>query len=81
MLDTWTVDKFYGKYPLLSCRKTHQALSSVSLVLEQNKLKHIIVQKKEKKKDKKLEHGAPNATNSSACSLGLVFCSKSSTSA
>jgi hypothetical protein len=31
---------------------------------------------KEKKKDRKLEHGAPNATNASACSLGLVFCSE-----
>jgi len=78
MLDTWTVDKFYGKYPLLSCRKTHQALSSVSLVLEQ-KQTQTHHSSKAKKKDKKLEHGAPKATNSSACSLGLVFCSKSRT--
>ena len=54
--------------------------SSVSLVLEQKRAqtRHSL---KQKKKDKMLEHGAPNATNSSACSLGPVSCSKSSTSA
>jgi len=80
MSDCWP---FYGKYLLRSCRKTHHkwSASSVSLVLEQKRAQTRHSLNTEKKKDKKLEHGAPNATNSSACSLRLVFCSKSNTSA